>query len=86
MHEEEVLWVFFLAESVDDSCCHRDCGDAGGADHRVDGVFGEFVHEFGEEDAGGCGDGEGCDAEDEDVDGLECEEVCGGGFGTDGDS
>ena len=51
VHQQEVRGILLLAHDLGDTRRHRDGGNAGGTDQRVDLLLQEQVHELGEQNA-----------------------------------
>ena len=84
MHEQEVARILFLADDLRYTSRHRNGGNTGGADERIDLILKEDVHELCEQNAA-CGAETECNnAEDENLKRLRIEEVCSGSCCTDG--
>ncbi len=67
--------VVLLAVHLGDTGCHRDSGDTGRADQRVDLLAGQLAHDVAADQTTSGGDAEGDQAEDDDLEGLELQEV-----------
>ena len=75
VHEQEVGGVGLLADHLGNTRGHRDGGDAGRADQRVDLLAGQLAHDVAADEAAGRGDAESDEAEEDDLQGLGLQEV-----------
>ena len=88
MHEQEVTGILALAFLLGDTRSHRNSGNTGRADERVDllAFRQENVHELGKQDAAGRAAHEGDDAHGEDAERHRAEEGLGLRRSADGDA
>ena len=77
MHEQEVGGVGLLADHLGNTRGHRDGGDAGRANQRVDLLAGQLAHDVAADEAAGRGDGESDEAEEDDLQSFCLQEVGG---------
>ena len=86
MHEQEVGGVLLLADDLRNTGGHRNGGNAGGTDQRVDLFLQEQVHELGQQHAARGTETERDDTHSHDLKGLNGKEGGGGGGSTDGEA
>ena len=75
VHEKVVALVVASADILRDTCGHRDSRDTGRTDQRIDLAARGVVHDDTAGKPADRGDGEGDQAEDDDLDGVEVQEV-----------
>ncbi len=83
MHEQEVARILFLTDDLRYTSRHRNGGNTGGTDERIDLILKEDVHELCEQNAARGAETECNNAEDENLKRLRIEEVCSGSCCTD---
>ena len=86
VHEQEVGGVLLLADDLGDTRGHRNGGNTGGTDQRVDLLLQEEVHELGKQDAASSTEAEGNDTHRHDLEGLDGEEGGRRGGSADGEA
>ena len=83
MHEQEVGGILLLTDLLRDASRHRNGGNAGGTDQRIDLAACHLVHDLAEEHAEGGTHAERDQTEKDDLERLEPEEVGAGGGSAD---
>ena len=74
MHEQVVAGVVLLADFLGNTGSHRNGGNTGGTDQRVDLAVGDDAHDLAQDDAASGADTESNDAQDDDLDSLDVQE------------
>ena len=86
MHEQVVAGVVLLADLLGNTGGHRNGGNTGGADERVDLAVGDNAHDLAQDNTAGGADAEGDDAQNDDLNGLDVQEGGGVGGAADGEA
>ena len=86
VHEKEVGRIFFLTNLLRDTGCHRNGGNARRADEGIDFAAGKLAHDLTADETTEGGEHEGAKSEEDDLEGIEREEVFRACRCTDGDT